>query len=162
MNRVSLMVVIVVVGLFAASMAQAQTLSPYRLGVGLGVPYGGVGLNAEMQGNNQLAPTIGVGSMLGAGLGWSLGAHYYLKPSEGDKHKGSRITLLFGTNALAEPNSSFSSLSDQKLMTGVSLGFGTQGKNWNFDLLFELSTSSAPNGYSQSTGAIDLSFGRMF
>ena len=158
MSKVSVIViaVLVVVGLFAASMAQAQTSSPYRLGVGLGVPYGGIGVAAEMQGSSQLAPTAGVGVL--AGLGWNVGAHYYLKPSAGDKHEGIRATVLFGTCALASETTG----DENKWMTGLTLGIGKQGKNWNCDLLFELPTSNAPNGFDKSTTTIDLSFGRMF
>ena len=155
----------VVVALTVGACMPAIAQSPYRLGVGLGVPYGGIGMNVEMQGSSQLAPTAGIGSMVlgGTGLGWNVGTRYYLKPSAGEKHRGSRITLLFGTNAFAKSDRSFLSLtSEYKTMTGITLGFGTQGKSWNFDLLFELPTSSVPAGYTKSTGSIDLSFGRMF
>lgn len=48
------------------------------LGAGFGIPYGGIGGNAEYHFNDKSAAFVGVGIQT-FGLGWSVGGRYYLK-----------------------------------------------------------------------------------
>jgi hypothetical protein len=146
-----LMLLVAVCAAYAHDSSQAV---PYRIGIGLGIPYGALGVNAEMNRDNKFTPTLGLGLCAG-GVGWCAGGRYYLKDSTNGKHQGYRFTLGYGVTALLDDGDTWST------ETGIVLGFGTQGKNWNVDLIYA-QMPTTPAGFTRQGGSIGLSFGYMF
>ena len=144
--------------LVIASAATAQEVSPVRIGCGAGLPYGGVGLNTESQDGSQLAATFGLGWALGC-VGWNGGLRYYFSAPKYGRNRGLRMTALYGVNTIIRGDGYQMIGNDTK--TGLSVGLGTQGKKWNFDL-FYIITPSLDRRYEREGGDIFISFGYMF
>jgi hypothetical protein len=83
--------------LFAIAQASAQ--SPvFRLGTGIGIPYGGLGGNAEL-GIEYASVVAGLGYPI-LGLGWSVGGKVYA--ASADKTWRPHATVVYGTTVLYE------------------------------------------------------------
>lgn len=123
------------------------------IGLGLGIPYGGLGVNVAHGITDQLE----FSGALGAGfddLGWSIGGRYFFTPSsQGDS--GFRASLLYGTNGYVEVwectthySSSFSYSgtceTEYKSFEGLNLGLGWGHRagesGWNIDLIVILTS----------------------
>ena len=151
-----IVVLAVLMLLVAVCAAYAQEPAPYRIGVGLGIPYGVVGVNAEMNTDAKIVPTLGLGYAFG--VGWFAGGRYYLNDRMEGKHEGPRFTLGYGvTTVLLNWDDTATSIA------GLVFGFGTQGKNWNVDLMIS-PAATVPAGYTRQggLGGVGLSFGYMF
>jgi len=66
----------------------------FRLGIGVGVPYGGIGVNGEYRINNYASVGAGLGYFQYDGPGWALGAMYY--PLKNVNAFNSRLTGYLG------------------------------------------------------------------
>ncbi|MBI5485607.1 MAG: hypothetical protein HY888_14280 [Deltaproteobacteria bacterium] len=66
----------------------------FRLGVGIGVPHGGIGVNAEYRINTYASVGAGLGYYQYDGPGWALGAMFY--PLENIKTFNPRLIGYFG------------------------------------------------------------------
>lgn len=91
------------------------------LGVGLGMPYGILGINGEYVIYNNVALTAGVGTTMGieAGIGYNIGIKYYLKDI--GKTWRPRISAYYGTNGFIELD-----FSTEEVFNGLTLGIGQQ------------------------------------
>ena len=144
---VALVAAALVVGLAAPAIGGGEKQSP-RLGIGLGIPYGGVGLNYETAG--QAVPTLGLGYVPG-GVGWNVGLRYYLKPP-GTTNMNWRITAFYGVNTILDTGSEYDT------RTGVSLAIGVKNaKGFDADLVIPF--TNVPAGYEEAGAALKLSLG---
>lgn len=133
--------------------AQASNLEavPSRLGLGLGIPYGGIGLGYETGG--QLSGAAGLG--FAGELGWNLGGRVYFARPDAAKYNW-RLTALFGTNTVLLRETQFADVIDTR--HGLSIGIGFKRRNgFDFDLFFPI--SSTPPGYSSFGPPIKLALG---
>jgi len=150
----------------------------FSIGLGLGVPYGGVvGVNVAHAVTDQLELSGAVGAGLGE-TGWSAGGRFFFTPSSsGDS--GFRASLLYGTNAYLEvmecESNGFSSSCENEFSSyeGLNLGLGWGHRagesGWNFDLIVILTSDvydevdrledEGAELEGESTGRVKLSFG---
>ncbi len=122
-----------------------------RIGVGLGIPYGGLGLNFEFSNNN-------LGGFFGAGLlvnyfGFGAGAHYYFLDPENPARP--RITALIGTVGIKVEETWFGE--EEEKGTVIGAGFGLGGKlrasenvDLDLDILFLTPTGNVEGGEVQN------------
>ena len=129
------------------------------IGFGIGLPYGGLGVNYELSFNDYIAPTIGLGILPG-NAGWNIGMRLYY-PARDHKFRG-RITALYGTNTVLEKKNIFSGSSDYELEAGFSGGIGFSwrfGKAWAFDGDLFFVESDVSEDYDKQSGDVLISFG---
>ncbi|MFH0775682.1 MAG: hypothetical protein V2A53_09390 [bacterium] len=153
----------------SAQAADAEKERPNKISIGLGVPYGILGGNLEIE-KNHLAISGGLGYDL-AGLDWAVGARAYL--NEPDEAFRLRASCFYGVVALAEKKKDAYSESTYEDYSGLapSLGFEWRfGKNVSleFDLLYaifdeeEIKTELKREGYTMTEdfgSPIRISFG---
>ncbi len=145
--------------IFAGSSFSANANSIENVfGVGIGLPYGGLGFNYEIGLTDYLAPTVGIG-YLPDNLGWNAGIRLYY-PGRDHNFRG-RITALYGTNTLIEDR--FFGFDDEyDTETGFSGGIGFNwrfGNQWAFDGDLFVSDSDVPFGYEEKGSEVLASLG---
>ena len=102
----------------------AQVAKVGSVGIGIGVPYGVLGLNGEIAIHKHFSLSAGLGSTVFAGLGYAVGARAYLKPAENKWRP--RISMHYGVNSLIAVQESSGSVSfDGKKFSGLTIGIGT-------------------------------------
>ncbi|MBL7960393.1 hypothetical protein JNL27_09160 [bacterium] len=97
-------------------------------GLGLGIPYGILGINGEFAVWNNFSITGGVGTTILAGVGYNVGGKYYFR-NVGNTWRP-RISAYYGTNAVAVVIGGNSD--DDRTFSGITFGIGQQwmwGKN---------------------------------
>lgn len=115
------------------------------LGVGLGIPYGGVfGVAYNHTVTDSLDLTASIGSAYGTG--WNLGGKYFF----GDGEDGFRVSAFYGTNGAVEVKECYysyyySSCSEEvENFTGLTAGIGwghrAYASGWNFDLMIVITS----------------------
>lgn len=137
------MLVVSAVGTAVADESEvATTASSVNWGIGLGLPYGGGGLNFESGERTRFA--AGVGTLAEYGLGWNVGLKHYFKERGTSGGSGS-LSLYFGTNSLHEQRyetyyygTLISSHSDYETETGLSVGLGWTKGHLDFGALHGL------------------------
>jgi len=152
----------------SAQAADAEKERPNKISIGLGVPYGILGGNLEIE-KNHLAISGGLGYDL-AGLGWAVGARAYL--NEPTKAFRLRASCFYGIVTLAEKkNTSIKNTYEDYSGFTPSLGFEWRfGKDvsFEFDLLYaifdeeEIKTELKREGYTMTEdfgSPIRISFG---
>lgn len=96
------------------------------VGMGVGIPYGAVGVNAEYcinpKSGGSVYATAGVGHSLVVGLAYSAGMNVYLRHAEVVWRP--RLSLLYGINGGLEGQYSMYGEPTSMLYRGVSAGFG--------------------------------------
>lgn len=127
-------------------------------GIGLGIPYGGIGVNFET--GKSFAFTAGAGifpSEKNSAFGWSAGARFYLsKPTQDTRL---RISCLYGTVAfVAKQGLSGTITKIEDTVTGFAPGIGIKGEHWDFDLIFPVGYE-IPKGYKDQSTGIKISIG---
>ncbi len=151
-------------GILAAAILGISTLSPAqaeenlnKVGLGLGIPYGLLGANAELGLHPNLALTGGVGITPG-GLGWAVGARAY-GPKLGSIRP--RLTALHGVVAILETQYWYGD-SDYETITGNAIGIGLEWESTT-DTFIELDILSTdadvPAGATQEGGDTKISIG---
>ncbi|MBN2709507.1 MAG: hypothetical protein JXR46_10730 [Calditrichaceae bacterium] len=108
-------------------------------GFGLGIPYGVLGGNVDINMAPQLNVSIGIGSSIVAGIAYNAGLKYFLNTIEHSFRP--RLSAYYGINAI-------SSIADhEETYTGFSLGFGaqwmwgnTKSNGLDFDVIYIVST----------------------
>jgi len=102
----------------------AQVAKAGSVGLGIGVPYGVVGINGEFAVHKYFSLSAGLGSSIFSGLGYAVGARAYLKPAENKWRP--RISMHYGVNGVIASQESFGSSSySGKTFSGLTLGLGT-------------------------------------
>ena len=112
-----------------------------RIGIGVGIPYGVIGANFEIDPNDYLGLTAGLGiSPVSADPGWVFGGRFYL--SEREATTRFRLTLLHGIVGFVTNETSSDKTGYEKAIVGNALGIGLnyepEGSKWScdFDLMF--------------------------
>jgi hypothetical protein len=110
------------------------------LGVGLGMPYGGIGVNANINLVPNLYLTAGLGTTVFAGVGYCAGARFFFTPA--NQSFRPRASAFFGITTIVEkeyPNGE----TDDESYAGAVLGIGSQwmwgrtkSNGLDFDLLY--------------------------
>ena len=167
MRVVRVIVFTVLIFMFFSAVTYAGKKEFY-LGVGIGIPYGGIGANIEA--GRDIIFTAGIGlvpftdaSANNSQIGWSTWLKYYFK---GDilKSVKSRASLLWGTVGVGE--TVFTNLLTgqsqhlYQLQTGFAPGLGLRGENWDFDISYPF--YNLPSNYSNVWGTVKFSFGFRF
>lgn len=115
--------------------------SSTSLGIGLGLPYGGIGLNIGTYFTDNFSVFGGIGYQF-AGVGYNFGV---LKDFPSQSQTQFYLTGMYGTNAgiVVDGASEF-----DKLYTGATIGLGvklnsrkTEGNFWNIGLLVPIRSS---------------------
>ena len=130
------------------------------LGFGVGLPYGGIGVNLELGMNDYFAPFAAVGS-LPDNVGWNLGARLYY-PGRGARFRG-RLTALYGTNALVEKRDYYYGGDTQyDTEEGFAAGVGMNmrfSRHWAFDIDLLGADVNLPRGYERKGSDVLLALG---
>lgn len=101
--------------------SNGQPFKNSSIGVGIGVPYGALGLNTEVALQKHLSVSAGIGTTIFAGTGYAVGARAYLgKP---DATWRPRLSAHYGINSIIKLDKQ----SDGQKFSGLSLGAGLLG-----------------------------------
>ncbi len=109
-------------------------------GAGLGIPYGGIGVNVNINLVSNLYFTAGMGTTVFAGVGYCAGARFFFTPAHQSFRP--RASAFFGTTTIVEKEYPDGETDDESY-PGIVLGIGSQwmwGKTksngLDFDLLY--------------------------
>lgn len=121
------------------SQQNTSSKSDFHLGFGLGLPYGGLGLNALFNANKNLGVFGGAGYNF-LRFGWNTGIKYSFAGSDSVKGSVPFLTAMYGYNAVLSVNASGpgSSLRETGVYYGPSFGGGIDIKSKRFDNFFSL------------------------
>lgn len=113
--------------LFSSMVVQAQTPSPTSqsfkensIGFGIGIPYGVIGLNGDINVVPNFNLTAGIGYAL-VDIGYSFGVKYFF--ADVNKWFRPRILAVYGTNSVLQVTNASGY---DKVYTGLSVGLGAQ------------------------------------
>lgn len=132
-------IAIITVLLMLAAVASAQETAQKErssIAIGLGVPYGVLGVNVDIGVAPRLALSGGVGTTVLAGMGYNFGAKYFLASQESSFRP--LVGAYYGTNALAEVQST--SQYDDPYYKGAS---GAKSAAWS---------SNTPDDFTSFSG----------
>ena len=118
------------------SMLQAQDRGSF--GFGIGIPYGVIGANAELNTGNYLAVSAGIGHTIVAGVGYSAGLRGYFRPPDAGFRP--RASLFYGTAFVADD------LSENGLTVGIggrSMFGATRRHGVDYDILLTVAPSAS-------------------
>mgnify|MGYP000530703033 FL=1 len=125
------------------------------IGVGVGIPFGGLGLNYEYRLNDYAALIMGLG-FVPENVGYNAGVRfYYPKPTA--TFRG-RLSVLYGVNAI-EDNIYTDKYETQ---TGLSVGPGLSwffSKNLALDVDFLFTNYKASEGFTEKGPSTKISLG---
>ncbi len=92
---------------------------------GVGVPFGGIGGNLELRIVPGVRVAAGLGTMVGAGVGWSFGLRYY--PIRSFSRVSPRLSVYYGTNSVLKVmNPNATARADFEAYNGLTFGVGTE------------------------------------
>jgi hypothetical protein len=126
-------------------------------GLGLGLPYGGLGVNYELGVNDYFAPTLGLG-YLPDNIGWNAGVRFYY-PGRDARFRG-RLTALYGTNVILKKT--IAGNTDYDTQTGMSGGLGFNwrfGDYWSFAVDLFVVENDVPAGYEEKGSEVKFTLG---
>ncbi|MCC6502585.1 MAG: hypothetical protein IT362_05545 [Deltaproteobacteria bacterium] len=116
------------------SQAAPAAVHPFRLALGIGIPYGGIGANAEMRLGRYFAATAGFGSMDGEPAA-SGGVRFY--PLGHDRKVSPRVSAYYGSVTIID----WGIFSDRGRNSDEGMAYGA-GLEWQnstkYSLDFEL------------------------
>jgi hypothetical protein len=128
---------------------------PLTFGTGIGVYYGGIGLNSEYHVSPNLSATMGLGTMFvsDGSVGWSLGAK--INPISSGGAAGLRFGAGYGLIGVETTTYSgyYDDYEESTIVTGpfMSIGFGPDAKSsfngWDIDLLVSKIGADLSFGY---------------
>lgn len=154
-HAVLLLAVMSVLMLWVAGPALAQmegdpAPSP-NWGVGVGIPYGVIGVNVEAGDQTRLSAGVGFSTE----FSWNIGAkHYFSEPVVG---RGSAsISVYYGTNALFTGGRL-----DDQTETGFSAGLGWTSGHFDIGAIY-CNIGDIPAGYTQKGGNVKFYIGYRF
>lgn len=128
-------------------------------GAGVGLPYGGLGVNYEFGVCDYFAPVFGLG-LVPDNVGWNAGARLYYPGRESTFR--ARLTALYGTNTIIERADSDEEYDTE---TGLSGGIGINwrfAQHWAFDADLFFVDQDIPDGYEKEGSDIKISLGCSF
>jgi hypothetical protein len=113
------------------------------IGVGFGIPYGILGLNAEIEPAKFIDISVGLGTTILAGMAWNIGAIGYFL-DQGSTFRP-RISLFYGTNSMLGWTSFNSSVDNYESYAGLTMGAGvkygiSESGSVTLDLIYLLTT----------------------
>ena len=131
---------------------------PGTFGVGLGLPYGGVGGNFET--GQQTRLSVGVG-WLPDNIGWNVGIKHYFQPLVVGEGSFS-ISAYYGVNQIQERIyiSPYSSSHEYDTDTGFSVGLGWTGDEIDLGILVPF--NDVPAGYEEYGPPVKIYIGYRF
>lgn len=125
------------------------------VGVGIGLPFGGLGVNYERQVNDFSAFTVGLG-VLPDNIGYSIGTRFYY-PKLDARFRG-RLSVLYGVNTLEENVYT----DDYETQSGFSGGPGFSwrfSENWAFDADLFFVDNDVSEGFVEKGSSAKVSLG---
>jgi len=141
-------------------------------GIGFGIPYGVLGSNVDFNIAPNFNLTMGFGTTILAGMGYSFGAKYFLVGESGSFRP--KISAFYGTNAIVTDDSPYGITTEGEQYSGLTFGFGAQwmwGKSKkngiDFDIMYIASSGAFSkddvdwNGYGSYDSAGDSDPGRI-
>lgn len=145
---------------FSEAEKASEVPNQFRIGIGGGVPYGGIGVNGEYRFNPYGSLTAGIGYYRKEAPGFAVGAIFY--PLKSDGKVSPRLSGYFGRVSTWERTSW--GVTTYRAIYGGALGAGFDWriyKNLAFglDLLYLL--KDTPKGYSSGIGGT-AGFGIVF
>jgi hypothetical protein len=158
--------------------AASPDIKQNSIGLGLGIPYGVLGVNADINIVPNVNISLGIGTTILAGVGYNIGLKYFFSPVENPLRP--RISAYYGTNEVSELTRMYtygnvfyaSPTTEKKSYTGINLGIGvqwmwgiTKSNGIDFDIIY-LATSGLDidelrsEGYNiEDPGKIKVSVG---
>jgi hypothetical protein len=138
MKKIILFVAVLVLSF---TFVNAQVAKKGSVGVGLGVPYGVIGINGEFALHKYFSLSAGLGTTAFAGVGYAIGARTYMRPAEVMFRP--RVSLHYGVTGLIAAQDS----EKAKKYNGVAVGVGFQEmfgakrrSGFDFEILYMAST----------------------
>jgi hypothetical protein len=133
-----------------------QTFKKNSIGVGVGIPYGVLGSNWDINIAPNLNVSGGFGTTVFAGMGYNFGLKYFLRSVE---HKfRPRVSGYYGVNSMIVVQNQFGITDDGTSYAGLSLGFGAQWmwgssrtSGLDFDLMYILTRGGFDDALSDLT-----------
>lgn len=124
--------------------ADSPTFKKNSVGVGLGIPYGIIGANVDVNVLPNLNASAGLGTTVMAGVGYNFGLKYFF--TDLGRAFRPRVSAFYGINAATEITKIYigaggSSSTETQTYTGLSLGIGGQwmwGESKSFGLDFDV------------------------
>lgn len=123
----------------------SQVAKTGNVGVGLGIPYGVLGLGVEFYATTRISVIGGLGFAV-EGLGYDIGGRFYFKEISNATWRP-RVTAVYGTNSVlvAEKETHYYYYDDydtrEDIYSGLTLGIGQQwafGSNKHHSIDFDL------------------------
>ncbi len=169
--------VIAIIILLLSSVLWAQETVPpsdelkrNSIGLGFGIPYGGLGVNLDLNIIQNLNLSAGVGHTMLEGFGYNAGLKYFLCSAE--KKYRPKVSAYYGINSIIETDYEDSGESKTESFTGFSFGVGLQimlGKNkihgFDYGIIF-IATSDYEKHYEEAhldeLSRVSISFGYRF
>lgn len=144
-------------GLSSAEEPLKDTQERFRLGLGVGIPYGVLGVNLELLPEDIIALTAGAGVGVDS-PGWAAGIRLY--PLKKAGKISPRLSVYYGTVAVLKDSNGYN------MDTGAAYGAGfdyklSNNRGMDFELLYV--DYETPEGYIEKDGGdIKLSIGYGF
>ena len=145
-------VITTVIFLLLPSVVWTQETSPdtsllkkNSFGLGLGIPYGILGVNVDINAASNLNLSAGVGTTILAGIGYNVGLKYFFTPIE--KTFRPRVSAYYGINSMVLKEYGSGKEDEGEVYTGLSIGIGAQwmwgedkSKGLDFDIIYIATT----------------------
>jgi hypothetical protein len=115
-------------------------------GLGLGIPYGALGVNIDINAGSNLNLSLGIGTTIFAGIGYNVGFKYFFTPIE--RTFRPRVSAYYGINAIVLKEYIGIDKEDEgESYTGLSIGAGaqwmwgkTKSNGLDFDIIYIATT----------------------
>lgn len=124
------------------SILQVQSLRKNNsIGIGMGIPYGILGINTEYEPSSLIALSAGIGTTIVAGIAWNVGIIAYFLDEENNIRP--RVSLFYGVNSIIyiENNNYYNPDGINQSFTDLSFGIGLksmvgESHGLTFDLFY--------------------------
>lgn len=116
-------------------------------GIGLGIPYGVLGINLDLKIDDYVNLSVGVGSTVFAGLGYSAGMKYFMTSPA--RMVRPRLSAYYGTNTIfVKEYVGLDKDGEGETYSGLTIGFGflfmmgeTRSNGFDIDVMYNVTTS---------------------
>lgn len=133
--------------ILGSSAVLAEEIAKNSWGVGIGIPYGIVGVNLDRNVLPNTDLSLGLGTNLYDDVAYNFGVKYYLASEE--KCFRPRISCYYGVNTVVTEKNYFGLVNNSTNYNGLSLGVGanvswgsTRRHGLDFDLIYIASTEA--------------------